>query len=53
LGEGECAAIALALQLDLPEVLLDDKLAIIYRLEGWIKVRINQLLRWIKGALKI
>lgn len=28
LGEGECAAIALALQLDLPEVLLDDKLAI-------------------------
>lgn len=28
LGEGECAAIALALQLNLPEVLLDDKLAI-------------------------
>jgi len=28
LGEGECAAIALALQLDLPEILLDDKLAI-------------------------
>jgi len=28
LGRGECAAIALALQLDLPEVLLDDKLAI-------------------------
>jgi len=27
-GEGECAAIALALQFDLPEVLLDDKLAI-------------------------
>ncbi|MEA2032114.1 MAG: hypothetical protein U9N41_00850 [Euryarchaeota archaeon] len=28
LGGGECAAIALALQLGLPEVLLDDKLAI-------------------------
>lgn len=28
LGRGECAAIALALQLDLPEILLDDKLAI-------------------------
>ncbi|MEA2074661.1 MAG: hypothetical protein U9O85_02850 [Euryarchaeota archaeon] len=28
MGEGECAAIALALQLNLPEVLLDDKLAI-------------------------
>lgn len=28
MGKGECAAIALALQLDLPEILLDDKLAI-------------------------